>query len=353
MNDHEHEHGSDTPHSHGPETHGSHSAREHGHTHGAIDASILTSERGIAALRWSFVVMFATALIQVYVYYRSNSVGLLADTIHNFGDAGTAIPLWIAFTLAKRRPSNRFPYGLGRVEDLAGVAVVLVILFSAAAAGYETVHRFFHPVIVTNLYAVMFASVIGFLGNEGAAVIRIRTGKEIESAALIADGKHARIDGLASLAVLFGALGVKLGYPVADTVVGAIITLIICKVVWESGHSIFTRMLDGIEPELIPQLTKIAQDTKGVAAVGVVRARWLGHRLIADLTLAVPPTLTVGSGHEIAKHVQAHIQEQLPTSPPSPCMWTRSMSWAKSTMGPTSTDRIGNGVERPGIKCLA
>lgn len=312
--EHGQEHGHPHPHEH---RHGAHgdpapAAAGHGHTHGSVDASILTSDRGIAALRWSFVVMFLTALIQVYVYYRSNSVGLLADTIHNFGDAATAIPLWIAFSLAKRRPTNRFPYGLGRVEDLAGVAIVLVILFSAATAGYESVHRFFHPELVTNLYAVMFASIIGFLGNEGAAIIRIRTGKAIESAALIADGQHARIDGLASLAVLFGALGVKLGYPIADTVVGILITLIICKVVWDSGRSIFTRMLDGVEPELIPQLTEITRNTEGVEAVGAVRARWLGHRLVADLNFSVPPTLTVQSGHQIAKRVQANIQKQLP-----------------------------------------
>ncbi len=299
-------------HSHGGHEHPPHAPAGHGHSHGSVDASILTSERGIAALRWSFVVMFVAALIQVWVFYRSNSVGLLADTIHNFGDAGTAIPLWIAFTLSTRRPSNRFPYGLGRVEDLAGVAIVLVILFSAASAGYESVHRFFHPETVTNLVAVMFASVIGFLGNETAAVIRIRTGKEIESAALIADGQHARIDGLASLAVLFGALGVKLGYPIADTVVGVLITLIICKVVWDSGRSIFTRMLDGVEPELIPRLTEIARTTEGVAAIGAVRARWLGHRLAAEVTFSVPATFTVEKGHEIAKRVQANIQKQLP-----------------------------------------
>ncbi|HVT02472.1 MAG TPA: cation diffusion facilitator family transporter, partial [Thermoanaerobaculia bacterium] len=267
------------PHPH-PHDHDSHAAAGgHGHTHGAVDASILTSERGIWAIRWSFAVLFFTALIQIYVYYRSRSVGLLADTIHNFSDAATAVPLWIAFTLARRRPSARFSYGLGRVEDLAGVTIVFVILFSAVAAGYESIHRFFHPVLVTHLYAVMFASVVGFIGNEVAAVIRIRVGKEIESAALIADGHHARVDGFASLAVLFGALGVKLGYPLADPIVGILITFIICKVVWDAVISVFTRMLDGVDPTLIPQLTDITRQTEGVAEVGEVRARWLGHRL--------------------------------------------------------------------------
>ncbi|HEY8711581.1 MAG TPA: cation diffusion facilitator family transporter [Thermoanaerobaculia bacterium] len=308
-------HQGDKHHTHGADDHGAHPhavAEGHGHSHGSVDASILTSERGIAAVRWSFVVLFFTALIQIYVYYQSRSVGLLADTIHNFSDAATAVPLWIAFTLSRSRPSNRFPYGLGRVEDLAGVTIVFVILFSAVAAGYESIHRFLHPVTVGHLYAVMFASVVGFLGNEAAAIIRIRAGKKIESAALIADGHHARVDGLASLAVLFGALGVKLGYPLADPIVGILITLIICKVVWDSVISIFTRMLDGVDPALIPQLTDIARKTEGVAEVGEVRARWLGHRLMAEVTFGVAANLTVEKGHEIAKHVQSNIQDALP-----------------------------------------
>ena len=313
----DHSHG-DGPHEHGPRTHDHedhpHNSGDgrHGHSHGSVDASILTSERGIWALRWSFAALFVAALIQIYVYYRSGSVGLLADTIHNFGDAATAVPLWIAFTLSRRRPSNRFPYGLGRVEDLAGVTIVLVILFSAVAAGYESIHRFFHPVTVTHLYAVMVASVVGFLGNEAAAIVRIRVGKEIESAALIADGRHARVDGLASLAVLFGALGVKLGYPLADPIVGIVITLIIAKVVWDSGISVFTRMLDGVDAALVPQLTEITRKTDGVADVGEVRARWLGHRLVAEVSLGVTSHLTVENGHEIAKRVQANIQAKLP-----------------------------------------
>ena len=293
-------------------SHAAHEEPGHGHTHGAVDASILTSKQGISAILWSFVVLFFTALIQIYVYFQSGSVGLLADTIHNFSDAATAVPLWIAFTLGRRPPSRRFTYGLGRLEDLAGVTIVFVILFSGIAAGYESIQRFFHPMLVTHLPAVMIASVIGFLGNEAAAIIRIRTGKAIESAALIADGHHARVDGFASLAVLFGALGVKLGYPLADPIVGLLITLIIGKVVWDSVIPIFTRMLDGVDPKLVPQLTEIVRSTEGVAAAGEVRARWLGHRLMAEVTFAVPPDLTVERGHEIAKKVQNTIHKQFP-----------------------------------------
>jgi len=180
----------------------------HVHTHGAIDPSIFTTQRGIWAIKWSFFGLLATALFQIVVVLLSGSVALLADTIHNFGDAATSIPLWIAFMLARRKPSNRFTYGYGRVEDLAGVAIVLTILFSAIVAGYVSIDRFFHPQTVTYLWAVIVASIVGFLGNEAVARFRIRVGKEIGSAALIADGHHARVDGLTSLAVLFGAVGV-------------------------------------------------------------------------------------------------------------------------------------------------
>src|SRR5438128_1732495 len=114
-----------------------HTHGDHGHTHGVVGPSVATTSRGIWAIKWSFIGLLVTALLQVVVVVLSGSVALLADTIHNFGDAGTAIPLWIAFTLTQRRPSKRFSFGYGRVEDLAGVVIVLIILFSAIVAGYE------------------------------------------------------------------------------------------------------------------------------------------------------------------------------------------------------------------------
>jgi cation diffusion facilitator family transporter len=168
-----------------------------------------------------------TALLQVGVVLISGSVALLADTIHNFGDAATAIPLGIAFLFARRRPTKRFTFGYGRVEDLAGVTIVLLILFSAIVAAYESINRFFHPQDISHLWAVAIASAIGFIGNEAVAIFRIRVGRRIGSAALIADGQHARIDGWPSLAVLVGVLGVWFGYPMADPIVGLIITIAI------------------------------------------------------------------------------------------------------------------------------
>src|SRR5438445_5151813 len=253
MSDHGHSHFK----SHSEHTH-------HAHTHGAIDPSILSTERGIWAIKWSFVGLFATAIFQVAVVLLSGSVALLADTIHNFGDAVTAIPLWVAFTLGRRKPSKRFTYGLGRVEDLAGVTIVLIILLNALVADYLSIDRFLHPQAVKYLWAVIIASVIGFLSNEAVAIFRIKVGKEIGIAPLIAAGYHARVDGLTSLAVLFGAVGVWLGYPLADTIVGLVITVAILRLVWESGRAVFTRLLDGIDPEVLDEIKQAVRPIQGV-----------------------------------------------------------------------------------------
>ncbi len=277
---------------------------DRGHTHGLIDPSITTSERGIWAIKWSFIGLAVTALLQIGVVLLSHSVGLLADTIHNVADATTAVPLWIAFILSRRKPNAKFTYGYGRVEDLGGMAIVLTILASAVVTGYETVQRFLHPQPVGYLWAVMVASVLGFIGNEAVAIFRIRVGREIESAALIADGYHSRIDGWTSLAVLLGALGVWMGHPLADPIVGALITVAIAQIVWQSAKAVFTRALDGIDPKIIDELRHAASHVRGVEKVTDVRARWLGHRLYAEMNVAVAPNISVEEGHAVAKEVR-------------------------------------------------
>lgn len=286
-------------------------SHSHGHSHGVMDPSTTTSERGIWAIKWSFVGLIVTALLQTLVVWISGSVALLADTIHNFGDASTSIPLWIAFMLARLRPTKRFPSGYGRAEDLAGVVIVLTILASAIVAGYESITRLLHPRPVEYLWAVVVASVIGFLGNEAVAVFRIRVGKEIGSAALIADGYHARVDGWTSLAVLFGAAGVWLGYPLADPIVGLGITLAILRIVWQSARAVFTRMLDGVESDVIDEIHHAARHAAGVREVAEVRARWIGHRLHAEVNIAVDPGLSVAEGHTIAKEVHHQLLHHL------------------------------------------
>jgi cation diffusion facilitator family transporter len=287
-------------------------AGRHGHTHGVIDATIATTERGIRAIKWSFGILGITAGLQLVIVLLSGSVGLLADTIHNVGDAATAVPLWIAFMLARRRPSPRFTYGLGRVEDLAGVVIVGIILFSALVAGYEAIDRLIHPQPIRLLGWVAAAGVAGFLGNEAVAIFRIRVGRQINSAALIADGYHARTDGLTSLAVVFGALGVWLGFPLADPVVGLLITLAILGIVWQSAKAVFTRMLDGIEPGAADEIRHAAEHVPGVRQVLGVRARWLGHRLAAELDVMVDGVATVRAAEAVAAAVERQLLDHIP-----------------------------------------
>ena len=284
----------------------------HGHSHGILDPSIASTSRGLWALKWSFLVLMATAMVQVVVAAVTGSVALLADTIHNFADAATAIPLGLAFCLARRAMTRRFTYGLGRVEDLAGVAIVLTILLSAGLASYEAVLRLIHPQPVDALWAVMAASVIGFLGNEGVAIFRIRVGRQIGSAALVADGYHARVDGWTSLAVLVGAVGVWAGYPVADPVAGLLISAAIFVLVWQSARAVFDRMLDGVDPEIVETIEHAAGHVPGVEEVTEVRARWIGHRLHAEVNITVPGGLSVADGHEVATEVRHQLRHHLP-----------------------------------------
>ncbi|MFF0924506.1 cation diffusion facilitator family transporter [Rhizobium leguminosarum] len=289
----------------------SHDAHGHGHAHGVIDATIATTDRGIWAIKWSFVILALTAAMQIVVVAISGSVALLADTIHNVADATTAIPLWIAFVLARRKPSKTFTYGLGRVEDLAGITIVIIILFSALVAGYEAIDRLVHPQAVSNLGWLIAAGLIGFAGNEAVAVFRIRVGREINSAALIADGFHARTDGLTSLAVVAGAIGVWLGFPLADPIVGLLITVAILGIVWQSARSVLTRMLDGVEPEIVDEIAHAAGHVKGVEKVAEAKARWLGHKLHVDVAVVIDESVLLAEANlitsELEKALFAHI----------------------------------------------
>jgi cation diffusion facilitator family transporter len=292
--------------------HHQHEGHSHGHTHGVIDPSIATTARGIWAIKWSFVILAITSLMQLVIVAVSGSVALLADTIHNFGDAGTAIPLWIAFALARHRPSPRFTYGYGRVEDLAGVIVVGIILFSAIVAGWQAVERLTEPRPIAFLGWVAAAGVIGFLGNEAVAVFRVRVGREIQSAALVADGYHARVDGLTSLAVVLGALGVWLGFPLADPIVGLVITAIIFGIVWQSARAVFTRLLDGVDPHVIAELRHAAEHVPGIAGIEDARARWVGHRLHAEADIMVDAAVPVREAAMLAEKLRAEAQHHLP-----------------------------------------
>lgn len=285
---------------------------EHGHTHGVIDASITATERGVWAVKWSFIILAITAALQFVVVLLSNSVALLADMIHNVGDATTAIPLWAAFALARSKPSKRFTYGLGRVEDLAGLMVVAIILFSAIVAGYEAIDRLIHPHHVVQLGWLAAAGFIGFLGNEIVAIFRIRVGRQLNSAALIADGYHARTDGLTSLAVVLGAFGVWMGYPLADPIIGLLITITIFGIVWQSARAVITRTLDGVDPDIPDEARHAAGHVAGVRAVNDVKARWIGHELSIDLVISVDESLSVAEAEGLADRVRHELVDHIP-----------------------------------------
>lgn len=284
----------------------------HQHTHGVIHSTILTTTRGIWAVKGSFIGLMVTTVIQAIIVYLSGSVALLADTIHNLGDACTAIPLWVAFLFARKKPTKCFTYGYGRVEDLAGVFVVLTILFSALVAGYESIDRFFHPRKMEYLWAVAMASLVGFLGNEAVAIFRMRVGKEIHSAALVADGYHARLDGFVSLGVLLSVTGVWFGYPLADPLVGILMTLAIFKIVWESSKAVFTRLLDGVEPDIVDKIKSASKCNEVILRIDDIKTRWLGHHLYAELDVLINPNTSIEKAFESIEEFKHNLFHSMP-----------------------------------------
>lgn len=283
----------------------------HGHSHGTLDPAIVASQRGIWATKISLLVLLATAAVQAGVVLLTGSVALLADTVHNFGDAATAVPLWVAFSLAQRKPSRRFTYGYGRAEDLAGLLIVATIVATGGIAGYKSILRLVSPTEVSYIWAVAAAALAGFLGNEWVALFRMRVGREIGSTALVADGHHARVDGLTSLAVFLGAIGVWFGFPLADPIVGLAISAAVFRIAWQSGKAVFARLLDGVDPEMIDEVRHAAAGTPGVREVSQVRVRWLGHRLLAEVNVAVQSDISVEQGHQISQEVHQRLLDHL------------------------------------------
>jgi cation diffusion facilitator family transporter len=270
-----------------------------------------TTGRGIRALKISFLGLLGTAALQSVVVLFSGSAGLLADTLHNLADALTSLPLWMAFLLGRRRPTLRFSYGYHRVEDAAGLLILLVILASAAGIGYESFLRLLSPVPLRFPALAMGAAVIGFIGNEAVAQVRIRIGRQIGSAALVADGQHARLDGLASLAALAGIIGAALGYPVADGVAGIVISVAILGVLLESGPEVIHRFMDAIDPGILRAIRDVAMGGEGVRDVYDLRARWRGHHVFAELTVSVDPHLSVAEGHAISEEVRHRLLHEI------------------------------------------
>ena len=285
----------------------------HGHDPGQVaDPQLEASHQGQRALLVSVLGLGATALLQALVVWVSGSVALLGDTLHNLADALTAVPLAVAFRLARRPATRRYTYGYGRAEDLAGIAIVLFIAASAALAASEAVRRLREPTGVHYLGAVAGAALLGFAGNELVARYRIVVGRRIGSAALVADGLHARSDGFASLAVLLGVAGVALGVPLADPLVGMGITVAILVVGWDAGRQVYRRLMDAVDPSLVERVEQVLLATPGVLGIGELRLRWIGHRLRAECAVMVDHHLTVVEGHQIAEEAEHRLLHEVP-----------------------------------------
>ncbi|CNY77439.1 cation efflux system protein [Mycobacterium tuberculosis] len=285
------------------------------HSHDAadsVDDTLESTAAGIRTVKISLLVLGLTALIQIVIVVMSGWVALAADTIHNFADALTAVPLWIAFALGAKPATRRYTYGFGRVEDLAGSFVVAMITMSAIIAGYEAIARLIHPQQIEHVGWVALAGLVGFIGNEWVALYRIRVGHRIGSAALIADGLHARTDGFTSLAVLCSAGGVALGFPLADPIVGLLITAAILAVLRTAARDVFRRLLDGVDPAMVDAAEQALAARPGVQAVRSVRMRWIGHRLHADAELDVDPALDLAQAHRIAHDAEHELTHTVP-----------------------------------------
>jgi cation diffusion facilitator family transporter len=229
-------------------------------------------------------------------------------------DAVNGIPLWIALIVSRRAATRRYTYGYGRAEDLAGVFIVLLIAVSAVVAGYESYQRFVNPEPLRYVWWVIAAAVIGFVGNEAVGLFEMRIGREIGSAALIADGKHARVDGLTSLAVIGGAAGSLLGFPLADPIIGLLITIAIVFITKDTAVLMWHRLMDAVDPELVDDIERVAATVPGSQAVHDVRVRWLGHKLHAELHVTVNEDLSTRDSHQIAenvRHALFHAQPRL------------------------------------------
>jgi len=320
---HEYEHGHEHEHSHGRREHHAHPSRPrhrlrhlltpHSHeTADKVDAALESSARGMRALWISLAVLGVTAAAQAGVVVVSGSVALLGDTVHNAADALTAVPLGIAFVLGRRAATRRFTYGYGRAEDLAGLVIVLTIAASAVFAGWTAIDRLLDPRPVQHVPVVAAAAVIGFVGNEWVARYRIRVGREIGSAALVADGLHARTDGFTSLAVLLGAGGAALGWQLADPIVGLAITAALLLVLRDAAREVFRRVMDAIDPALTDRAERALREVPGVRGVGELRLRWIGHRLRAEVAVVVDGEVSVRHAHRIAVEAEHALLHAVP-----------------------------------------
>ena len=318
--DHDHDHNMhdhDHDHSHGNGIWGIVASifHLHGHSHQQTekigDSAFIKNKEGIRTVWLALASLTITSLLQIVIVYSSGSVSLLADTAHNIGDGLNSIPLLIAFYLSRRVATRRYNYGFARSEDIAGIFIVLSIAVSAGVVFWQSFQRFINPQPLTNMGWVAAAAVIGFLGNEAVALLQIRVGRKIGSAALVADGLHARTDGLTSLAVLLAVVGTWLGYPIVDPIIGFLIGIAILFITRDAIKTMWYRLMDAIEPELLVKAETVAQNQSGVKDVRRIRMRWIGHQLHTEACIAVEPTLLTIQSHEIAEELRHNLFHEI------------------------------------------
>jgi cation diffusion facilitator family transporter len=316
--DHDHDHDHDHPQAHDKADHGhSHGSGLWGwittifHFHGhsgqqqerVADAALNTAE-GIRTVWWALGALGLTTIMQIVIVFSSGSVALLSDTLHNLGDTLNSIPLLIAFYLARRAATRRYTYGFGKAEDVAGIVIVLSIAISAGVGLWQSVQKLFNPVPMTHLGWVAAAAVIGFLGNEAVALLQIRVGRKIGSAAMVADGLHARTDGLTSLAVLVAVIGTYFGYPLVDPIVGVLIGIAILFITRDAMVTMWYRLMDAIDPAIVEQAETSAASVAGVVRVEKTRVRWIGHQLHVAMQIVVDEDVPTRESYAIVEAVR-------------------------------------------------
>ena len=286
----------------------------HSHAHAIVSNrdAMFTNRLATRALGWSLLLLFGTTIIQFVIYFASGSVALLADTIHNLGDALNSVPLLIAFWLARRPATRRYTYGFARAEDLGGLLVVVSIVFSAIYILWEVGQKFIHPVPIQNSGWVVLAAIVGFLGNEAVAWLEIRTGTQIGSEAMAVDGRHARIDGLTSLAVLPAVFGSIIGLPILDPIFGILIGIAILFITWSATKAIWYRMMDAVDPAITERAHQIIKSTKGVQDIRALRLRWMGHALWIEGSVKLDDPLSLVQAESLVQTIKKSLEDEIP-----------------------------------------
>lgn len=285
---------------------------EHSYTGLAGDSALRDNQLGIRTVKYALLALGITTVLQIIIYIASGSVALLADTVHNLGDALNSIPLWIAFVLARRLPNKRYTYGYGRAEDIAGLFIVISIAFSAAYILWESIQKLINPQPLDNLGWVALAALIGFAGNEIVALMQIRVGRKIGSEAMVADGLHARTDGLTSLAVLIAVAGTLLGFPILDPIIGLVIGVAIVGITWNATKSMWYRLMSAVDPHLVEQTEHRLQEHPEVKQIDRLQMQWIGHRLHVEMSLKVDGSLSFAQSDELRHHLAHHLEHDLP-----------------------------------------